>query len=121
MGIIRDYEDLIVCQRAMELVQTCHDIVATLPHGSGRALASQIRRAADSVSSNIAEGRSRPGRPEYLRFLGIARGSLAELECHLLVLERVSEVRGARMDRARGLVAECSRMLTVRTRRLEGG
>ena len=115
---IRDYKDLIVRQRAMELAETCHDIVALLPHGAKRDLASQIRRAANSITANTAEGHSRPSRHEYLNFIGIARASLKELESHLLILERISGARGPRINRALALTDECSRMLSVLRRRL---
>ena len=118
MKRIRDYKDLIVWQRAMELAETCHDIVALLPHGAKRDLASQIRRAANSITANIAEGHSRPSRHEYLNFIGIARASLKELESHLLTLERIGRARGPRMNRALALTDECSRMLTALRRRL---
>ena len=115
---IRDYKDLIVWQRAMELAETCHDIVALLPHGAKRDLASQIRRAAHSITANIAEGHSRPSRHEYLNYIGIARASLKELESHLLTLKRIGRAKGARLVHALDLADECSRMLTVLRRRL---
>jgi four helix bundle protein len=115
---IRDYKDLIVRQRAMELAETCHDIVALLPYGAKRDLASQIRRAANSITANIAEGHSRPSRHEYLNYIGIARASLKELESHLLTLQRIGRAKGARLVHALDLADECSRMLTVLRRRL---
>jgi len=115
---VRDFKDLIVWQRAMELSATCQDIVNSLGGPARRELASQIRRAASSVTANIVEGHSRPNRGEFLHFLGIARGSLKELESHLLTLERVHRHHSARLNRALALSDECSRMLTVMRRRL---
>jgi len=115
---VRDFKDLIVWQRAVELAATCHDLVGSLAGPAKRELASQIRRAASSVAANIVEGHSRPNRGEFLHFLGIARGSLKELESHLLTLERVHRYHSARLDRALALSDECSRMLTVLRRRL---
>jgi four helix bundle protein len=115
---VRDFKDLIVWQRAMELSATCHDLVGSLAGPAKRELASQIRRAAGSVTANIVEGHSRPNRGEFLHFLGIARGSLKELESHLLTLERVHRHHSPRLNRALALSDECSRMLTVMRRRL---
>ena len=118
MAKIRDFKNLIVWQRAGELEVCCNDILARLTGPAKRELAAQIRRAANSVGANIAEGHSRPRRGEYLQFLGYARASLKELESHLLSLERLGYASGARIDRALSLCDECSRMLTVLRRRL---
>ena len=120
MGFVRDYKDLVLWQRAMELSAVCHEITALLAGPARREFASQIRRAANSVTANIVEGHSRPGRGEFLNFLGIARGSLKELESHLLALDHLGYYSGPRVDRALALSDECSRMLTVLRRRLRG-
>ena len=118
MGFVRDYKDLVLWQRAMELSAVCHDLTSLLTGPARREFASQIRRAANSVTANIAEGHSRPGRGEFLNFLGIARASLKELESHLLTLEHLGYYRGQRLDQSLSLADECSRMLTVLRRRL---
>jgi four helix bundle protein len=118
VGKVRDFKDLIVWQRACELEACCSDLVGRLTGPGRRELGSQIRRAANSVGANIAEGHSRPHRGEFLQFLGFARASLKELESHLLSLERLGYARGPRVDRALALSDECSRMLTVMRRRL---
>ena len=118
MGFIRDYKDLIVWQRAGELEVCCADIIARLSGPARREVGAQIRRAANSVGANIAEGHSRPGRGEYLQFIGYARASVKELESHLLSLERLGYAAGPRLDRALALCVECSKMLAVLRRRL---
>src|SRR5690349_7810776 len=118
MGKIRDYKDLIVWQRAGELEVCCHELLARLTGPAKREVSAQIRRAANSVGANIAEGHSRPGRGEYLQFIGYARASLKEVESHLLSLERLGYASGPRLDRALALCDECSRMLAVLRRRL---
>ena len=80
-------------------------------------MASQIRRASTSIPANIAEGHSRPGRGEFLHFLGISYSSLKELECHLYILERLGH-RSTLLSRALSLCEECSRMLFVLRKRL---
>ena len=118
MGFIRDYKDLIVWQRAGELEVCCSEIVSRLAGPAKREVGPQIRRAANSVGANIAEGHSRPGRGEYLQFIGYARASVKELESHLLSLERLGHATGPRIDRALALCEECSKMLAVLRRRL---
>jgi len=85
MGDLRDYRDLEVWKRSIGLVKQVYRLCASLPEQERFHLASQMQRAAVSVAANIAEGAERNGTPEFLHFLGIARGSAAELET-LLVL-----------------------------------
>ena len=118
MGSIRDYKDLMVWQRAGELEVCCDDILSRLSGPAKREIGAQVRRAANSIGANIAEGHSRPGRGEFLQFIGYARASLKEVESHLLSLERLGHASGPRLNRALALCDECSRMLTVLRRRL---
>ena len=84
------YRDLVVWQEAMELVHGIYDLTSTFPDNERFGLTSQMRRAAVSVASNVAEGQGRNSRGEFIQFLGNARGSLQELETQLLVAERRS-------------------------------
>ena len=118
MGKIRDFRDLIVWQRAIELSKACFDLIEQAPRRATRGLATQLLDAADSVAANIAEGHGRPTRQDYLRFLGIAHASLREVRSHLMTLEHARDVRGPRVNLALALVDECGRMLTVLQRRL---
>lgn len=79
MGGIRRYQDLEVWQRAMQLTVMIYKETDNFPKAEVYGLTNQIRRAAVSVPSNIAEGHGRSNR-DFGRFLAIARGSLAELE-----------------------------------------
>jgi four helix bundle protein len=79
---IRGFKDLIVWQKAMKLVTSVYELSRAFPKEELYVLSAQIRRAAVSVPSNIAEGHARQGR-EFVHFLSIARGSLAELETQL--------------------------------------
>ena len=115
---IRDYKDLDVWQRAMELAAACWQIVHTAPRRSTTGIASQLMRAAESVSALIAEGHGRPTRQDYAHYVGQALGSVREVETHLLTLERVRGVRGRRVNLALSLNEECARMLTKLQRRL---
>ncbi len=81
----RGYRDLLAWQRAYELTLQVYRGTATWPREELYGLTSQIRRAAVSVAANIAEGYDRSSRNEYIHFLSIARGSLAEVETFILL------------------------------------
>ena len=85
---IRDYRDLLAWQRAMDLALMCETVCEALPE-TAKHIALQVRRAANSVHANIAEGNGRFSRAEYLRHLAIANGSLRELESHLHFISRL--------------------------------
>jgi len=80
---IRSYRDLEVWRRAMELAQRCYELTAGFSNREIYGLASQIRRAAVSIASNIAEGHSRRSRQAYLNHLSIALGSQSEVETQI--------------------------------------
>jgi len=86
---VSSYRDLRVWQEGMDLAECCYRLTASFPRDEMFGMTSQIRRAAASIPANVAEGYGRGGTGEYLRFLRIARGSLRELETHLLLSERV--------------------------------
>lgn len=118
MGQIRDFKDLIVWQKAIELSKACYEIVRLAPRAAVRGIGPQLMDAADSVGANIAEGHGRPTRRDYVRFLGVAHASLREVESHLLNLERARGVHGPTVNLALSLCVECGKMLTVLKRRL---
>lgn len=80
---IQSYKDLIVWQKAMTAAKDVYTLTASLPKAELYGLTSQIRRAAVSIPSNIAEGHKRGTRKDYRQFLRIALGSSAELETQL--------------------------------------
>jgi len=86
---IKSHRDLIVWQKAMNLVEAVYAATASFPREETYALTSQIRRAVVSVPANIAEGQGRRLAKEYLYFLANARGSLLELDTHLEIALRV--------------------------------
>ena len=83
----RKHQDLKVWQESMSLVKDIYQVTNDFPREEIYALTSQMRRAAISVPSNIAEGAARTGDKEFLQFLSIARGSLSELETQLILAE----------------------------------
>lgn len=81
----RKHRDLLAWQRAVDLVADVYRLSAGFPDSERFGLAAQMRRAAISVPSNIAEGAARLSQKEFLHFLGIARGSLSEIDTQLIV------------------------------------
>ena len=86
---IKSHRDLIVWQKAMNLVTAVYVETEKFPKAELYGLTSQIRRAAASVPANIAEGQGRRLKGEFLQFLGTARGSLLELDTHLEIACRL--------------------------------
>jgi four helix bundle protein len=80
MGDIRTFRDLIAWQKAMELTRMLYRASGRMPETEKYGLSNQMRRAAVSVPSNIAEGYARQSTADYIKFLRIARSSLAELD-----------------------------------------
>ena len=85
----RNHKDLILWQKAMSLTADVHRLTARLPRHEVFGLSSQIRRAAVSIPSNVAEGAARRTTREFIAFLHIARGSFAELETQLLLARQI--------------------------------
>ena len=86
---VRNYKELIVWQKAMEVAEQAYRLVKLLPKEETYALSDQIRRSAISIPSNIAEGQARNSSKEFMKFLSIAKGSAAELETQLLLAVRI--------------------------------
>ena len=88
----RRHHDLIAWQRAVDLVKAVYKLAESLPDSERFGLVSQMRRAAVSVPSNIAEGAARHSSKEFLQSLYIARGSLAEIETQLVLCRELGFV-----------------------------
>jgi four helix bundle protein len=82
------YRDLIAWQKAMDLVNAVYDATEAFPKREVYSLTDQIRRAAVSIPSNIAEGQAHYSNREFVHFLRHSRGSLAELETQILIAQR---------------------------------
>jgi four helix bundle protein len=87
---VRTHRDLVAWQEAMKLVETVYQQTASFPKQEAFSLTAQIRRAAISVPSNIAEGAARNSPREFYQFSGIATGSLAELETQVELAIRLN-------------------------------
>jgi four helix bundle protein len=82
------YKDLIAWKKGMELVAMIYDATDGFPSHEQFGLVSQLRRAAVSVPSNIAEGKAHYSNRDFVRFLRHARGSLAEIETQVLIAQQ---------------------------------
>jgi four helix bundle protein len=87
--VTSDYKDLIVWQKSMDLVLLVYRCTKTFPHDEAFCLTTQLRRAAISIASNIAEGKGRHSNQELTQFLFIARGSLLEVETQSMIAQRL--------------------------------
>ncbi|MBI3343693.1 MAG: four helix bundle protein [Gammaproteobacteria bacterium] len=105
----RKHHELLAWQEAIALVKEVYRATTDFPREEAYGLTNQIRRAAISVPSNIAEGAARTGDKEFLQFLSIARGSLSELETQVIIANELgylgqSHQLMARIDKIFGLV-----------------
>ncbi len=116
---VRSYKDLGVWQRAMDLTSLVYQVTAELPPDERFGLTSQTRRAAVSVPANIAEGHRRSSTKDYLRFLSIAAGSLAELETLVELASRLYSIDSTHMRELQGEADELGKMLRGLQQRLE--
>lgn len=108
---VKSYRDLIVWQKAMELVKRIYHIVGSFPAHERYGLADQMRRSAVSIPSNIAEGQARQYTAEFRHFLYIALGSLAELETQTLIACDVAYLTVDDLKDVESLIGEIRRML----------
>jgi four helix bundle protein len=118
---IESYRDLMVWQKAVDLVVECYRLTKRLPATEVYGLSSQVQRAAVSIPANIAEGDGRKHLGDYLQHLSIANGSLKELETHLLVASRLSYPKTtSEIQPALALAEEVGRMLAGLMGKLRG-
>jgi len=108
---INTYKDLIVWQKAMDLVVAIYKLTDFFPKYEVYGLSSQMRRSAISIPSNIAEGRRRGTRNEYRRFLTIAYSSGAELETQIEIAKRLFLSRNKNYSQINTLLLEVMKML----------
>ena len=110
---IRSHRDLIVWQKGIVLAVETYQLVRSLPASERFILRDQMVRAAVSIPSNIAEGHGQIAKGAFVRHLGIARGSLRELETLLEIARKVGYQDDATQEKARILADEINRMLWV--------
>jgi len=101
----------------MSLVKNIYTLTASFPENEKFGLTSQMRRAAVSIPSNIAEGWGRLSRKNYIQFLRISRGSLFELETQLLIVKELKYTNDS--EEIENLIIEISKMLNSLIKKLE--
>ncbi|HEX5164759.1 MAG TPA: four helix bundle protein [Thermomicrobiales bacterium] len=117
MSKVPSHRDLIVWQKAMDLVVLVYELATMLPPGERYGMKSQMTRAAVSVPANIAEGKGRGTQREYVHFLRIARGSLMELDTYIELVDRLGYADSIVTAPIRALIVQIGKMLSaVRTR-----
>ena len=108
-----DFRELKVWQKAMDLTVEIYSVVKLLPREETFALSDQMRRAAVSIPSNIAEGQGRETMKEFIRFIAVARGSLRELSTQLEICVRVNYLDESQTANASRLIEEIDKMLNA--------
>jgi four helix bundle protein len=109
---VRNYRDLVAWQKAMDLVEAINAATRSFPSEERYGLTNQLRRAAVSVPSNIAEGQGRRSPKEFHHFLALAHGSLREIETQMLIAQRLSYLDGHTTEVLMGQAGEVGRLIT---------
>jgi four helix bundle protein len=112
------HKDLLVWTESLGLAEMVYKQTGRFPQEERFGLSAQMRRAAVSVASNIAEGAARPSVREFCRYLGVARGSLAELETQMILSQRLGLLRGStlgtRIERVGQLLSALHRAMRAK-------
>ena len=116
---VQSYRQLDAWKLAMDLAEICYQVTRGFPREELFGLTSQIRRAAASIPANIAEGQGREHTKEFLHHLSIARGSLMELETHLMLSHRIGLLKPEELDLLLAMTDGISRMLSGLRKALE--
>lgn len=113
MSFIKSYKDLLVWQKGIEIVKEIYLICKDLPKDEVFGLQSQMKRAAISIPSNIAEGYGRNYTQNYIQFIKIARGSLLELETQIIISKELDMISEDKFDKIINLITEENKMLNA--------
>jgi len=108
---VQNYRELIVWQKGMEVVAEVYRLTRAFPREELYGLTQQLRRAAVSIPSNIAEGQARDSTAEFRRFLSIAQGSRAEVETQILIAIRLGYTNETKARATMSLLEEIQKML----------
>jgi four helix bundle protein len=116
---IQSYKELVVWQKSMFLCEKIYTLTETFPKSELFSFTSQMRRAALSIPSNIAEGKYRGSRKDFVQFLRIARGSAAELETQLSLTQNLKLAKYQETAEIENLIEEISKMLSSMIHKLQ--
>ncbi len=117
---VQSYRELVAWQKSMKFVAEAYRLTTKFPTHELYGLVSQLRRSAISIPSNIAEGQGRRSTGEFRHFLGIARGSLLEVETQILLAAELGYVEAAESESLLRKSAEVGRILNGLMNALEG-
>ena len=112
MGRIESHRDLVAWQKSISLVTLSYEIARTFPSDEKFGLIQQLRRAAVSIPANIAEGKGRGTTNEFIRYLGIASGSLTELDTHFVIAHELGDIDDSTFKEVVGKIEEVGRVIT---------
>ncbi len=113
-----DFKQLMVWQKAMSLVEDIYILIKSLPNEERFGLCDQMRRCSISIPSNIAEGHRRNSNKEFIHFISISRGSIAELETQLIICQRLQYASEAIISQLCNKLTEIDKMLSSLAYRL---
>ncbi|MCS7216038.1 MAG: four helix bundle protein [Thermodesulfovibrio sp.] len=116
---IQSYQDLQVWKKGIELTEKIYQVCKSFPQEEKYALTSQIQKSAISIPANIAEGWGRNSKKEYIQFLSIARGSVYELETHLIIAQKIGYIQEALLKELLQMTESLGKMLLSLIRSLE--
>ncbi len=115
---VQGYKDLLVWQKGIQLAKEIYRITQSLPNEEKFGLVSQMRRAAVSIPSNIAEGQARHTTQEFVQFVSHAEGSVAEPDTQLILAVELGFCSEERATDASGLISDLRKMLNALRRAL---
>ena len=117
----RSYKDLVVWQKGIALAKLAYRLTESFPSAEKFGIVAQMRRAAVSIPSNIAEGQARRTTGEFVQFISHAEGSVAELDTQLILSIELKFCNGTATDSTFALISEIRRMLNALRRKLCAG
>ena len=117
-NITRSYKDFVVWQKGIALAKLVYQLTKNFPSEEKFGRVAQMRRAAVSIPSNIAEGQARHTTGEFIQFISHAEGSVAELDTQLILSIELKLCRDVGAKAAFEMIAELRRMLNVLRRKL---
>ena len=109
---LHDHKELIAWQKAIELVEEVYKMTQTFPKEEMFGIISQMRRCSISIPSNIAEGHSRNSSGEFKQFLGIAKGSSAELETQLIIAQKLGYITNEKLGEVNSVLVDVRKLIS---------
>jgi len=116
---MHQFKELLVWQKAVDLVVSVYDALSSFPEEEKFGLSSQIKRAATSIPSNIAEGAGRNTNKDFRYFLSISKGSINELQTQLIIAQRLNLLSEEKLQSLEERIVEISKMLVGLMKTLE--